>query len=259
MHDWLPPVSLEPLKVANCVMAGAANSDDPMMLGPLEIINAAAARDLEASLDDCTQNVNMKTGEDHFLHDCAKRGQWNTFSESAKQGTILTDETCWPTYSKGCAQDCISFHPYDDLDTFKTCHADTKAQTQMDKADPNPWEPTSKGRLQRHSASGDGRYDIRPGMPTEEEKSAPERAVKAALDAATKAASKAAEGTSKVTEIAAKAAAAAAEAAIKAAKEQSAEAAKEAAAVAHKASKDTEAMARERMQKASVSSQGPSL
>ena len=44
-------------------------------------------------------------------------------------GSILTDEQCWPTYSEGCGQDCIAFHPYRELDEFMVCHNDLSTLT----------------------------------------------------------------------------------------------------------------------------------
>ena len=93
-------------------------------------------------------------------------------------GSILTDEQCWPTYSEGCGQDCIAFHPYRELDEFMVCHNDTRARTQADEnvvtwfdddtevqnlgphSGPVPTIPY--GRLK--SARDDGRNDIRPGI-----------------------------------------------------------------------------------------------
>ena len=93
-------------------------------------------------------------------------------------GSILTDEQCWPTYSEGCGQDCIAFHPYRELNEFMVCHNDTRARTQADEnvvtwfdddtevqnlgphSGPVPTIPY--GRLK--SARDDGRNDIRPGI-----------------------------------------------------------------------------------------------
>ena len=171
MHAWLPPPSDKPLKVANCFI-----NENPLMLGPLEIINLAAARSLEASLGDYTKSVRLDTGEDRFLHDCAKRGEWDTFSDAAKMGSILTDEQCWPTFSKGCGQDCIAFHPFRELDEFMVCHNDTRARTQEDEnvvtwfdddtemqtSGPHTGASSPFGRMK--NVRDDGRNDIRPGL-----------------------------------------------------------------------------------------------
>ena len=46
---------------------------------------------------------------------------------------MITDEQCWPTYTEGCGQDCVAFHPYRELDEFMVCHNDTRARTQQDE------------------------------------------------------------------------------------------------------------------------------
>ena len=55
----------------------------------------------QSSLADYTETIRLDTGEDRFLHDCANKGEWDTFTDAAKMGSILTDEQCWPTYTKG--------------------------------------------------------------------------------------------------------------------------------------------------------------
>ena len=148
------------MRVANCEVPIAANTPDASLtFGALEVINVAAARAYQLTMDECELNIPLDHGEDHFLHECA--ADWEVFTEAANEGGIVMDPACSTSFKAGCGLDSVSFHPYRTLEEFEVCHTESLEVTKQQKKDADPYLNGGGGRDEAH-AGGYAREPERP-------------------------------------------------------------------------------------------------
>ena len=123
--------------VANCDMLIAADTPNAdQMYGPLEIINAAAARSFQERMSECENSTPLDHGEDHFLHECALDtfgllpesigGSWDVYADAARDRGILMDPKCRGTFEAGCVHSPAraARSATNSLCAVPRCHAD---------------------------------------------------------------------------------------------------------------------------------------